>query len=318
MDSLAHLALMTKAQLVFAAPDTFLSFPALSPLSYSPDELSFASGNALSAQQLRTFAEFSRVTNSLPLGTIFQPPPDAYLWDKYHEVLTTSILASGEPSSDQLTAIGTAQAYLRVTTPDGLQTDSPAVVAYKQYRDAWFKAVQDYKEKQVTAGASTDPKEQTQWKDTDEPALRAKITEAEANWESKGNKAAVEQAQKAATEIASQSPQLIWRDWSSKFIPEIDLQTDPEQNTFALTGFLPNNAVEQKDWVGCIRNNATRRTGAKRARCDFQRRARLESNREHFVRVSLCGPRTPLARTESIQRAFLEAHRPVRRAQRRE
>jgi hypothetical protein len=248
MDSLAHLALMTKAQLVFAAPDTFLSFPALSPLSYSPDELSFASGNALSAQQLRTFAEFSRVTNSLPLGTIFQPPPDAYLWDKYHEVLTTSILASGEPSSDQLTAIGTAQAYLRVTTPDGLQTDSPAVVAYKQYRDAWFKAVQDYKEKQVTAGASTDPKEQTQWKDTDEPALRAKITEAEANWESKGNKAAVEEAQKTATEIASQSPQLIWRDWSSKFIPEIDLQTDPEQNTFALTGFLPNNAVEQKDW----------------------------------------------------------------------
>ena len=73
MDSLAHLALMTKAQLVFAAPDTFLSFPALSPLSYPPDQLSFASGNALSAQQLRSFSEFSRVTNSLPLGTIFQP-----------------------------------------------------------------------------------------------------------------------------------------------------------------------------------------------------------------------------------------------------
>jgi hypothetical protein len=248
MDSLAHLALMTKAQLVFAAPDTFLSFPALSPLSYPPDQLSFASGNALSAQQLRSFSEFSRVTNSLPLGTIFQPPADTYLWDKYHEVLATSVLASGEPSSEQLAAITAAQAYLRLTTPDGLQADSPAVVAYKQYRDAWFKAVQDYKEKQLTAGATTDPKQQTQWKDTDEPALRAKIAEAEANWESKGNKAAVERAQQATTEVASQSPQLIWRDWSSKFIPEIDLQTDPEQNTFALTGFLPNNAVEQKDW----------------------------------------------------------------------
>ena len=100
MDPLAHLALMTKAQLVFAAPDTFLSFPALSPLSYSPDELSFASGNTLSAQQLRAFAEFSRVTNSLPLGTIFQPQTDTYLWDKYHEVLTTSTLASNEPSSE--------------------------------------------------------------------------------------------------------------------------------------------------------------------------------------------------------------------------
>jgi len=248
MDSLAHLALMTKAQLVFGAPDTFLSFPALSPFSYPPDQLNFASGSALSAQQLRTFAEFSRVTNSLPLGTIFQPPSDTYLWDKYHEVLTTSILASGEPSAEQQSAIALAQAYLHITTPDGLQTDSPAVVSYKQYRDAWFKAVQDYKEKQVTASASTDPKQQAQWKDTDEPALRAKIAEAEANWESKGNKAAVEQAQQAATEVAAQSPQLIWRDWSSKFIPEIDLQTDPEQNTFALTGFLPNNAVEQTDW----------------------------------------------------------------------
>jgi hypothetical protein len=239
---------MTKAQLVFAAPDTFLSFPALSPLSYSPDELSFASGNILSAQQLRTFAEFSRVTNSLPLGTIFQPQPDTYLWDKYHEVLTTSVLASGELSSEQQAAIAAAQAYLYVTTPDGLRADSPAVIAYKQYRDAWFKAVQDYKEKQLSAGASTDPKQQAQWKDTDEPALRAKIAEAEANWENKGSKAAVEQAQKAAIEVAAQSPRLIWRDWSSKFIPEIDLQTDPDQNTFALTGFLPNNAVEQTDW----------------------------------------------------------------------
>ena len=248
MDSLVNLALMTKAQLVFAAADTFLSFPALSPLSYSPDELSFASGSALSAQQLQTFAEFSRVTNSLPLGTIFQPQADTYLWDKYHEVLTTSILASGEPSSEQQAAIAAAQAYLHITTSDGVQTDSPALVAYKQYRDAWFKALQDYKEKQLTASASTDPKQQAQWKDTDEPALRAKIAEAEANWESKGNKAAVERAQQTATEIATQSPQLLWREWSSKFVPEIDLQTDPEQNTFALTGFLPNNAVEQKDW----------------------------------------------------------------------
>ena len=247
MDSLAHLALMTKAQLVFAAPDTFLSFPALSPLSYSPDELSFASGNALSAQQLRTFAEFSRVTNSLPLGTIFQPQTDTYLWDRYHEVLTTSILASNEPSSEQKAAVAAAQAYLHVTT-DGLPTDSPAVIAYKQYQDAWFKAVQDYKEKQLSADASTDPKQQAQWKETDEPALRAKITEAEATWENKGNKAAVEQAQKAVTDVTAQSPQLVWRDWSSKFIPEIDLQTDPEQNTFAVTGFLPNNAIEQKDW----------------------------------------------------------------------
>ena len=161
-------------------------------------------------------------------------------------MLTTSVLASGELPNDQLSAIAAAQAYLRVTTPDGLQTDSPAVVAYKQCRDAWFKAVQDYKEKELAASASTDPQQQTQWKNTDEPALRANIGQAEGNWESKGNKAAVEQAQKAVTEVASQSPQLIWRDWSSKFIPEIDLQTDPEQDTFALTGFMPDNRTTKR------------------------------------------------------------------------
>jgi len=48
MDALAQLALMTKAKLVFESPGSFLSFPALSPISYSADQLNFEySTNAL-------------------------------------------------------------------------------------------------------------------------------------------------------------------------------------------------------------------------------------------------------------------------------
>jgi hypothetical protein len=182
MDSLTHLALMTKAQLVFGTPDTFLSFPALLPLSYHPDHLSFANTTALTAEQQRSWAEFCQLTNSLPTGVIFQPPLDTYLWDKYQEVLKTAIRAAGELSPEQQGALSAVQAYLRVTTPDGSQTDSPALVAYRQYRDAWFKAVQDYNTQQLTANASTDAKRQAQWTSTDEPALRARVVAAEAAW----------------------------------------------------------------------------------------------------------------------------------------
>jgi hypothetical protein len=173
MDSLTNLALMTKAQLVFGTPGTFLSFP-IGALGYSPDRLSFANSATLTAEQQRNWAEFCQLTNSLPTGTIFQPPPDTYLWDKYREVLKTTILPTGQLSAEQQAALAAAQAYLRVTAPNGSQTDSPALLAYKQCRDAWFKAVQDYNTQKLTASASTDAKQQAQWTSTDEPALRAR------------------------------------------------------------------------------------------------------------------------------------------------
>jgi len=38
MDAAAQLAVMAKAKLVFETPGTFLSFPALSPLSFRPGD----------------------------------------------------------------------------------------------------------------------------------------------------------------------------------------------------------------------------------------------------------------------------------------
>ena len=94
MDALAHLALMTKAKLVFENPGTFLSFPVLSPMPYQASDLNSFGSSTATAAQLQVLSEFARVVNSCPLGTIFSMESDTYLWDIYRHVLTTAILAS--------------------------------------------------------------------------------------------------------------------------------------------------------------------------------------------------------------------------------
>jgi len=65
MDARAQLALMVKAKLVFENPDTFLSFPALSPLSYAPDQLRFLPA----AHDMSVFAECSRLSDVVTPST---------------------------------------------------------------------------------------------------------------------------------------------------------------------------------------------------------------------------------------------------------
>jgi hypothetical protein len=248
MDALAQLAVMTKAKAVFESDDTFLSFPALTPLSYPADSLSFAASSAPSPQQLRMMSEFSRLANSLPTGTLFEPTPGQYLWDAYQAVLQTAIVANGDMTADQKAVLAAAEAILHVTTPDGLRSDSPMMVAYKQCRDAWFKAVQDYNARKSTAEASTDPAAQAQWKNTDEPMLRAAVDAANLAWAQQGNKDAVEAAQQQEATAAAQSPRQRWRSWASQFVPDIDVMTDPDNESFALTAFTPAEIVEHDDW----------------------------------------------------------------------
>ena len=51
MDALAQLALMTKAKMVFESPGSFLSFPALSPISYGADQLKFGAFTAVESSE---------------------------------------------------------------------------------------------------------------------------------------------------------------------------------------------------------------------------------------------------------------------------
>lgn len=246
MDALAELALMTKAKLVFETADTFLSFPALSPISYQPNELNFS--QVTSNQELQVFSEFCQLTNTLPGGVLFQSSTSSFLWDTYYDVLQSARVAQGSLTASQTAQLQQAQAYLYTQTPDGQTTDSPAVVAYNQYRDAWMQAVQNYKNAELTEGSSADPSARSHWLNVDEPGLRLLVNAASENWAAKGFKSQVDDARQIEQRYAAQDPQLKWATWSSAFNPDLDMLTDPNQASFALTTFAPSDILDQTTW----------------------------------------------------------------------
>jgi hypothetical protein len=246
MDSIAQLALMTKAKLVFEQPGTFLCFPATTPLNYSAGQLNFA--QTTSPATMVVFSEFSRLTNSLPRGVIFQPELDVLLWDVYQQVLQNAQVAQGDLTPEQTADLQKATAFLYTQGPGGTQSDSPALISYKQHQQAWFLATQNYKAQQITATTSNDPARQVQWQNTDEPVARAQVDAAESAWETDGFKAQVEQAQQVERTTAELSPQLKWQDWIAHCNPDIDFLTDANNQTFAPTFYSPSDVTEQTTW----------------------------------------------------------------------
>lgn len=249
MDALAQLALMTKATMVFGTPGTFLSFPALTPISYTPDQMKFL--DATTSAQMHAFAEFSMLTNAFPQGTLFQPSLDQLLSDVYLGVLQNAQVAQGSSTAQQAADLQAAQAFLTVQDPNGLLVDSPQVVAYKQYQQAWFRATQNYNDQEATAEASTDPRVQAQWQNTGQAVAQAQVQAAENDWETKGFKMQVEQAQQVEQTYATRSPQTKWNSWVASCNPTVDFLTDPVTNSpFAPTVFAPCDIFDKGGWAG--------------------------------------------------------------------
>lgn len=246
MDALAQLALMTKAKLVFETADTFLSFPALSPLSYTPDQLNF--GAAASGPGLQVFSEFSQIVNALPTGIIFQPSSDTLLPDIYLQILETAQIAQGTLTAQQAAQLQAADAVLYTQDQNGVKSPTAALVAYQQYQQAWITATQNYKSQQITAANSTDPAVQAQWQNVNEPLARVQVEAAETDWETKGFKAQIEAARQVEQTCAALSPQTKWQNWLSQCNPELDFLTDTNNQTFAPTVFSPSDIASQPNW----------------------------------------------------------------------
>jgi len=255
MDALAQLALMTKAKLLFESSDTFLSFPASTPISYPSDQMDFA--NPATIPQMQAFADFSTWTNALPQGTLFQPTLDNLLWDVYQGVLQNGQVAQGSLTASQTATLQAAQAVLSTQGPNGVLVDTPAVVAYNQYQQAYFAASEEYNNQKVTASASTDPNAQAAWQNGGEAAAQAEVTAAESAWETMGFKVQVEGAQATVQTLSSQSPQLKWQSWEALCNPATDFLTDPSTNSvFGPTLFAPYDVISQPSWPNFSINGA--------------------------------------------------------------
>jgi hypothetical protein len=243
MDAFTQLALIAKARRVFETEDTFLSFPALSPIAYAPEELAFAAPGAMTAQSLGLMSEFARLANAIPRGPIAPQEEDEYLWDVYEDVLQTAHLAQGEFSPADAARYETATRLLYTHSADGLPCDSDAYKEYKQHRDAHIAALEEYRNGQLSAESSDDEGLRTQWREA-EPRLREEVDRCEQLWNTHGRKGDIEEALQVEQACAARAPSLVWNDWKTSFLADLDTQTDTSLINFAPTSLAPYDFVD--------------------------------------------------------------------------
>jgi hypothetical protein len=248
MDTFTQLALMAKAKRVFERhADVFLSFPALSPRTYTPEQLRFGTPGAMTTQMLADASEFARLTNIIPRGVIAPDDEGEYLWDIYRDVLRTAELAADDLSPVERERYERAIALLYRTSPDGLPTPSDAFVAYQRCRDDWFRAQEKFAHERTSAEASDDPAKHVAWR-TREPLLREEISTLEDRLLAEGRCAEIERALQAEQTCAGRAPSLDWHAWNRSFMADLDTQTDTSLINFAPTSFAPSDFFEDEDW----------------------------------------------------------------------
>lgn len=249
MDADAQLALLTKAQLVFAGPGTYLSFPVLSPLSYAPEQLAFVTGGTMTAQDLAELVEFSRVVNVMPSGPIAPTADGEMLWEVCRDVLSTARLAVDTMTPAEQAQYDAALGYLYQPATDGsgLRQDSPALKAYRACRDAYFVAQEAYTAAKLSAETSTDPEDVARWA-IDEPRLRADITDRENDWVTTGQRAQVEAAMQVEQAMGARSPSRQWTRWKTSFQDVIDTVTGVDGSQVAVTGMAPADVLQGGNW----------------------------------------------------------------------
>ena len=248
MDSAVQLALMTKAKKVFGAEDTFLSFP-VSPLPHTKRQLDFFAQQDATAlrQSLQNLQAFSTLVNLIPSDEAWLPTETRFLWDVYEQMLKEAQFASSTRTPEEEAEYQKALAYLRVAGEGGAWQESAAVKAYRQHKDAYVLAQQNYLAAKSTAECGTDAEKQ-QWRDVDEPARRKELDALQAQWIIAG-KNEVEAAQNKVISLGAKSPIQTWGEWNSRFNRDIDTLTGASDNfTVYPTLFSPSNALEEGAW----------------------------------------------------------------------
>ncbi len=245
MDAFVQLALIEKAKRVFAADGSvMLSFPLLEPIGFTADELE-ACTEPESADDYAVAADFSRVVN-LVVSDMVASTTERKLWDVYRDVLDRAQVGDVSTEGDE---DHSAADILYADGPDGTRVESEALKRYRQYRDAWFVAREDYAAHKLSGELSEDPAEHQQWTDTDEPALRAAIDAATSAWDTLGQRAEIEKALEEERNTAFRDPRRRWAEWSNAFNPDIDMATAGDGGRYAPTGFSPRNFAERDGWL---------------------------------------------------------------------
>jgi hypothetical protein len=245
MDAFVQLALVEKAKRVFAVePDVDLCFPLLSPLTFTAAELAALMMPASSADYMAA-GDFARMVNFLPRGPVANVS-DRMLWDVYRDVLERAEVAAG---IDGAGASAGDPSILYETAADGSRVESEALRLYRQYRDAWFVAREDYASHKLTGELSDDPAVRQHWTEVEEPELRAVLDAAAADWETLGRRNEVELALQAQHAADMKTPGIRWSEWKQAFMADIDMISEVVGAEYAPTGLSPRNFADQAEWL---------------------------------------------------------------------
>lgn len=246
MTSAVALALMAKASAVFGGDGTYLSFP-LTPISFSKEQLDFLNDAAHPAAALENASQFAFIVNQIPNGPVWPTVDTGPLWQEYSRILKQAQLANEQRTPAEEAQYQAAMRFLYVAGADGLQTQSPAVVAYSQYRDAYLNAKQQYASRKIAADLSADPAVRAQWQ-TDQAGLQAAVDAALNAWQTLGFKGQVDDARRVQLSLGAKSPAITWSQWAALCDFDVISMTDLENRRFMPTAFAPTSAVDSPMW----------------------------------------------------------------------
>ncbi len=237
MDKTIQFALMAKAKKVFGGDQTFLSFP-VTPLGFKREQLNFGIDH-----NLQYLLAFTKLVNQLPEDEAWNQTNPTYLWEVYAEMLRDMDLAESSRTSSEEEEYQRARHFLGMD--DVASGGSPEYRLYRQYKDAYFVANENYLNAKGTAESSTNQSEREQWVNVLEPALRRELRALELEWVTRGYKNEVEVAQNKVAQLSAKDPYLTWGEWNAKLNPHLDTLNDAT-DLFELfpTCFNPSNALE--------------------------------------------------------------------------
>jgi hypothetical protein len=243
MEAYVQLALMEKARRVFSEDDgVFVSFPLLRNASYPMDRLAGILSPATGADYAAA-ADFARTVNVIPRDIVADADDDRYLWEAYADALKSGVAGSAAEGGEADPRLAAAQALLRGPSGRG---ESEAYRLYRQLRDAWIAAREDYGARRLTGELSTDPDERRAWAER-EPVLRAAVEGALSDWETIGRRGEIEKAVAAERAAAAADPARRWLAWQSALDPDVDFLNDAG-GRYAPTGYAPIDLDSDDNW----------------------------------------------------------------------
>lgn len=245
LDSRIALALMAKAQLVFGQANVVLAFP-IGGSSYTASQLNFFP-EAPSAEAARLalagLSDFSAFVNAIPDGRVWQTLADRpALPQVYRRVLEQAELAALPEDPRDLEQLRAARALILAPGPDGSLVDTPAYARYKECRDAWLLASQEYNAAKAS-GELGDAAARQAW-EAGEPDLRAARDSVLAAWQLEGRRAEIDDALAKITQLNQKTPATTWGEWDLRSRPGTGTMADLSGAQFWPTYISPANACE--------------------------------------------------------------------------